>query len=95
MERLAVLCLVLASCSSIKAKTCQLGDVVKFTFKERNLFYADVCNDFGEVVDRLSRSSGDQYMVSVQCRHDSWPENIWIDAEDIVAILKLGKDKYK
>lgn len=96
MERLAVLCLVLASCSSMKAKTCQLGDVVRFVFSERNLFYADICNNYGEVADRMERSSGTQYLVNVECRHQpSWPEGIWIDAEDITGVIRLGKDRYK
>lgn len=96
MERLAAISLILASCSPLKAKTCRLGDVVRFKFSERNLFYSDICNDYGEVTDRTTYSDGTKYLVWVKCANNNTiGEGIWVDAEDIVAVLKLGKDVYK
>ncbi len=96
MERLVFTLALLSSCSPVKAKTLHLGDVVKFEFTERNLFYADVCNNFGEVINKIERSSGNQYLLNVWCKSSrTFPKGIWIDAEDVMEVTRLSKDAYK
>lgn len=85
---------LLAACSMPKAKTLRLGDVVQFKFSERNLFYSDICEDKGEVVDRHVYSENTRYLIEIRCKNQSYPKTLWIDAEDLVKVLSLGKDKY-
>jgi len=91
---------VITACyESPKAKTCRLGDVIRFKFSERNLFYSDICNDYGEVVDVSYYDKHSKYLLHIKCNNrPSWstfPEGVWVDAEDIIDVIRLGKDKYK
>lgn len=94
MKSKLLLLLSLAACSTPKAKTLRLGDVVQFKFSERNLFYSDICEDKGEIVDRFVYSDNTRYLIKVRCKNESFPKTIWIDVEDLLKVLSLGKDKY-
>lgn len=94
MKSKLLLFLSLAACSVPKAKTLRLGDVVQFKFSERNLFYSDICEDKGEIVDRFVYSDNTRYLIEIRCKNQSFPKTVWIDAEDLLKVLSLGKDKY-
>lgn len=93
--------LLLSSClaKETKHKELRLGDVIKFEFKQRNMFYAKACSDKGVVLDMpIGAAVGDDaagakaYLVKIKCTVGEQEDSrfIWIDAEDIVDVVKLA-----
>ena len=91
--------LLLSSCFSgeIKHKELRLGDTVKFEFKQRNMFYSKACSDIGVVLEMRKGweedTAAEAYIVKTRCvvNDQEISRFIWVDAEDIVDVVKLEK----